>query len=134
MVINVTDPCKRHYWVIGLNGDVDDDLEDYDLEDLRDNIVTALNNKFKYLSVINEYGENVYEDDDCQTESFDELELLEVLDDDGNVDIEKTADLVMEDFLANRAIIAMLYDKNQYDELEVEDRSWLNSIIEDEEE
>jgi hypothetical protein len=120
--------------VIGLNGDVDDDLEDYDLEDLRDNIVTALNNKFKYLSVINEYGENVYEDDDCQTESFDELELLEVLDDDGNVDIEKTADLVMEDFLANRAIIAMLYDKNQYDELEVEDRSWLNSIIEDEEE
>jgi len=122
---------KRHYWVIGINGDVDVNSDEYDIEEVRGNIVLGLKNKFKYISVVNEYGENIYEKKGHRTETFDDMKWIEVLDADGELDIESTADIILEDFLTNHVIVAMLFEKDLYEELD-EDKSWIDTILDDE--
>jgi hypothetical protein len=53
-----------------------------------------------------------------------------VFDEEGNLDIIETANAISKDFLDNRAIIGMRFEKDMYDELG-EDKSWINGILGD---
>jgi hypothetical protein len=127
--MRVTRDDKRHYWLIRLDSP-DIDWETYTVRDLRQTIIEGLENKRKYLSVINKKGENIYTTRGHSTKSLDDEDFIEVFDEEGNLDIIETANAISKDFLDNRAIIGMRFEKDMYDELG-EDKSWINGILGD---
>ena len=120
---------KRHYWVIHM-GDYDIDWEVCTVRELRKTFVRGLEKNIKYYSVINEKGENTFTTAGHDPEDLNDKNWVEVLDDEGNLDIIETANTITKDFLDNNAIIAMRFEKDMYDELG-DDKSWINNILGD---
>lgn len=126
----MVDKNKRYYWVICMD-DYDVEWDDITVRDIRDTFMKGLENNIKYISIINKHGENMCQVEGHSTESLDDEAWIEVYDEDGNLDIEETANIITKDFLDNRAIIAMRFEKDMYDELG-DDKEWLDKILEDE--
>lgn len=120
---------KRHYWVIFMD-DYDVDWDEITVRDIRDTFMEGLEAKIKYISVINKHGENMYREKGHKTKDLKDEKWIEALDADGNLDIEETANLITKDFITNRAVIAMRFDEDLYDELG-KDKAWLDKILED---
>ena len=117
----------RHYWIIFMD-DYDIDWEQFTVRELRDTFMGGIKKNIKYTSVINKYGENMMTTEGHQTKALEDEEWIEVLDAEGNVDIEETANNVTKDFLDNRAIIAMRFEGDMYEELG-KDKSWIDDIL-----
>ncbi len=125
----MTQDDKRHYWVIHMS-DYDIDWEAYTVKDLRKTFIDGLKKKIKYYSVINEKGENTFTTVGHKAEDLNDKNWIEVHDEEGNLNIIETANVITKDFLDNNAIIAMRFEKEMYDELG-EDTSWINNILGD---
>ena len=125
----MTKDDKQHYWIIHLE-DYDLDWNKITIRNLRDTFVNGLERDIKYISVINKKGENMYLTKGHSTSCLEDEVCLEVYDDDGNLDIIATADLITKDFLDNRAMLVMRLEKDIYDELG-NDKSWIDEILED---
>lgn len=121
---------KRHYWIIHAD-DYDIDWNTASVEDLCDIFIVGLEKNVKYISVINKKGENIYITGGHSTENFEEMEQIEVYDKEGNLNITETANAISKDFLNNRALIALQFEKDLYEELGT-DKGWINNILEDE--
>ena len=120
---------KRHYWIISLD-EYDVDWDQLTVRDLRDTFVDGLKRNIKYISVINKRGENMFETEGHSTEALDDEEFIEVFDEEGNLNLIETANIIVRDFLDNRATIAMRFEKDLYDELG-KDKGWIDKILED---
>jgi hypothetical protein len=125
----VTRDDKRHYWLIHLDGR-EIDWETYTVGELRDTFIEGLENKRKYISVINKKGVNMCATSGHNTKSLEDEDFIEIFDEEGNLDIMETANAVAKDFLDNRAIVGMRFEKDMYDELG-NDKSWINGILGD---
>lgn len=125
----MTKDDKRHYWIISLD-DYDVDWDQLTVRDLRDTFVNGLKRNIKYISVINKHGENMFETEGHSTEDLDDEEFIEVYDEEGNLDFVETANIIVKDFLDNRAVIAMRYEVDLYDELG-KDKKWIDDILEE---
>ncbi len=125
----MTQDDKRHYWLIHLEGR-EIDWETYTVRELRDTFIDGLKSKRKYISVINKKGENIYTTKGHSTKELDDEDCIEIFDEEGNLDIIETANVIAKDFLDNRAIIGMRLEKDIYDELG-NDKSWINGILGD---
>ncbi|MHA2343491.1 MAG: hypothetical protein ACXADW_16615 [Candidatus Hodarchaeales archaeon] len=120
---------KRHYWVISME-EYDIDWETHTVRDLRETFIDGLEKGIKYISVINKKGENMCTSEKHSTMSLKDEDYIEVFDDEGNLDVIETANVITKDFLDNRAMIAMRFEKDMYDELG-NDKSWIDKIMED---
>ncbi len=125
----MTQDDKRHYWVIHMSN-YDIDWETHTVRDLRETFVDGLKKGIKYISVINKKGENVCTSEKHSTMDLDDEDWIEVFDEEGNLDIMETSNAITKDFLDNRAMIAMRFEKDTYDELG-NDKSWINGILGD---
>jgi hypothetical protein len=110
--------------------DYDIDWEVYTVKDLRDTFMRGVEKNIKYISVINKKGENMFQTEGHSTKELEDEDWIEVLDEEGNLDVEETANLITKDFLTNTAIIAMRFEKDLYDELG-DDKDWIDCILED---
>ena len=122
---------KRHYWIVCLD-DYDVDWDAITIREIRDTFVRGLARNIHYISVINRFGENMYGNEGHKTEDLKDEPWIEVFDEDGNLDIEESANRITKDFLENTAIIVMRFDSDLYDELG-KDCSWIDDILEEEE-
>jgi len=120
---------KRHYWLIHLDS-ANIDWETITVREVRQTIIDGLENKRKYLSVINKNGENMYTSRGHSTKDLAGEDYIEVFDEEGNLDIIETANAITKDFLDNRAIIGMRFEKDMYDELGC-DKTWIDKILGD---
>ena len=120
---------NRHYWIICID-DYDIDWEQFKVRDIRDSFINGLKRNAKYISVINKHGENMMTTEGHKTEALEDEAFIEVFDEEGNLDIEETANAVTKDFLDNRAVIGMRFEKDLYDELG-KDKDWIDNILED---
>ena len=120
----------RHYWVICME-DYDVDWDQITVREIRDAFIEGLKANMKYISVINVHGENMYEEEGHKTCSLDDEPWIEVFDDEGNLDLEETANKITRDFILNCAVIAMRFEGDCYDELG-KDKSWLDDILDEE--
>ncbi len=125
----MTQDDKRHHWVIHM-GDYEIDWETHTVRDLRETFIDGLKKGIKYYSVINEKGENTFTTAGHSPKDLNDKNWIEVHDEEGNLDIIETANVITKDFLDNNAIIAMRFEKEMYDELG-EDKSWINNILGD---
>ena len=115
---------KKHYWVISFE-DYDVDWDQFSFEDVRDSVINGLEANVKYISVQSQQEEEEY-----KVYDLDDALWIEVINEDGTLNIEGTANQITKDFIANKAIIAVRFEKDMYDELG-RDCSWIDNILED---
>jgi hypothetical protein len=125
----MTKDDKRHYWIVTMDS-YDVDWDKLTVRELRDTFMRGLEKNIKYISVINQAGEDMFRTEGHSTETLNGESWIEEFDEEGNLDIEETANSITKDFLDNRAIIAMRFDKDMYDELG-KDKDWIHKILED---
>jgi len=116
---------KKEFYIVELKNykKVDDDQ----VEILRENIVEGLVSGLRYISIISSEGVNLQEEEFTPGE-IELGEYILVLNDEDEIDIEKTTDLVVEDMLLNGALICM---RNVYEEIKKSNGHWIDKILED---
>ena len=90
----------------------------------------GLERNIKYISIIAPNGEDRMKVKGHVVDDITEEEWIEVYDENGELDHVETANIIAKDFLDNRVIIIMRFEKDMYDVLG-EDKGWLNGILSD---
>lgn len=103
-------------------------LDHMTVRDLRDAIVEGLEGGVYYVSVIAPDGSNRVETEGHTCDDIEINEYIEVLDENGEMDILATADAITKDMLATGYIIVL---KSKYDEIK-DETGWLDKILEEE--
>jgi len=117
---------KKEFYVVELS-----DQEGIDPEakkELREAIVEGLVAGLRYISIVTPDGTNRADLEEGTAEDIEINEYILVVDDEDKIDIEKTADLVVEDMVLNSMIICM---RNAYEEIKATDGSWIDKILGD---
>lgn len=117
---------KKEFYIVELKNykEVDEDQ----VEILRENIIEGLTTGLRYISIISPEGVNRAEEEGHTTDNIEISEYLIVLNDEDEIDIEKTAALVVEDMLLNGMLICM---RNVYEEIKDTNGCWIDKILED---
>jgi hypothetical protein len=116
---------KKEFFIVEVkNGDA---LDDIAIGAMRESVVGGLEDGLRYISVISPDGVNRAEEAGHTTEDIEISEYLIILNDEDQIDIDKTADLVTEDFVRNGMIICM---RNIYEEIKASNGSWIDKILE----
>ena len=130
--MGLTKDDKKHYWIISMDN-YDIDWGELATKDICEVFAEGVEKNIKYISVVNKNGENIYQTEGHSTENLEDEPWIEVFDEEGNLDIEETANVITKDFLSNRAIIAMRFEADLYDELG-KDKSWIDNILDGDDE
>ena len=125
----MVDSEKKNYWLVDIEN-FTEELYDVTIRELRDTILKGLKRNIKYISIITPDGENRMKVIGHVVDDIIEEEWIEVYDENGELDHIETADIIAKDFLDNRVIIIMRFEKDMYDVLG-EDKGWLNGILSD---
>lgn len=103
-------------------------IDQMTVRDLRDAIVDGLNSGVYYVSVVAPDGSNRVQEEGHTCDEIEINEFIEVLDEDGEMDVVATADAITKDMLIHGYIIVL---KSKYDEIK-DDTGWLDKILEEE--
>lgn len=103
-------------------------IDNLTVRDLRDAIVDGLNNGIYYVSVVAPDGSNRVEQEGHTCDEIEINEYIEVLDENGEMDVVKTADTITKDMLATGYIIVL---RSKYEEIK-DETGWLDKILEEE--
>jgi hypothetical protein len=95
---------------------------------LRDAIIDGLESGVYYVSIIAPDGSNRVLEEGHTCDDIIINEYIEVLDENGDMDVVATADAITRDMLLNGYVIVL---KNKYDEIK-DDTGWLDKILEEE--
>jgi len=116
---------KKEFYIVELKNykKVNDDQ----VEILRENIVEGLTLGLRYISIVSPDGVNLKEEEHTPGE-IELGEYILVLNDEDEIDIEKTTDLVVKDMLLNGMLICM---RNIYEEIKKTNGNWIDKILED---
>lgn len=102
-------------------------LDQITVRELRDTIVRGLESGLLYVSIMSPEGVNRAEVEGHTTEDIEINEFIEVLDENGKMDIIATADAITKDMLTTGMII-VLKDKYEFIEDDL-DENWIDSIL-----
>lgn len=116
---------KKEFYIVELNNY--EKVVDDQVAILRENIIEGLVSGLRYISIISSEGVNLQEEEFTPGE-IELGEYILVLNDEDEIDIEKTADLVVKDMLLNGALICM---HNVYEEIKKSNGHWIDKILED---
>lgn len=103
-------------------------LDQMTVRDLRDAIVDGLNSGVFYVSVIAPDGSNRVVEEGHKCDDIEINEYIEVVDENGDMDIIATADAITKDMLEHGYIIVL---KSKYEEIK-DNTGWLDKILEEE--
>jgi len=116
---------KKEFFIVELknyNG-----LDNVTVRELRSSIVNGLTKGLRYISIVNPEGVNRAEQEGHTADDIEINEYLLEVDENDEIDIEKTADLVTKDMVLNGMIICM---RNAYEEIKDSNGSWIDKILE----
>jgi hypothetical protein len=115
---------RKEFFIVELNHY--EGLDNITVRELRDSIIKGLERGLRYISIINPDGVNRAEEAGHTCENIEINEYLIVLNDDDEIDIEKTADLVTKDFIINGMIICM---RDRFEEIKDTNGKWIDKIL-----
>jgi hypothetical protein len=117
---------KKEFFIVELKNY--DGLDNITVREVRDSIMSGLENGLRYISIVDPEGVNRAEQAGHTADDIEISEYIIVLNDEDEIDIEKTANEVTKDFLDNGMIICM---RNAYEEIKASDGSWIDDILGD---
>jgi hypothetical protein len=116
---------RKEFFIVELNNY--EGLDNITVRELRDSIINGLMKGLRYISIYTVDGKNRAEEAGHTANDIVIDEYILVLDDDGKIDIEKTADLVTKDMILNGMIICM---RDRFSEMCKDDNTnWIDKII-----
>lgn len=118
---------RKEFYIVELNAF--EGLDNITVRELRDSIINGLNKGLRYISIINPDGVNRAEEAGHTCENIEINEYLIVINDNDEIDIEKTADLVTKDFIINGMIICM---RDRFEEIKESNGNWIDKILQGE--
>ena len=116
---------KKEFYIVELK-----DFEALDhvtVRELRDAIIGGLEKGLRYISILTPEGVNRAEEEGHTADDIEINEYILVVDENDEIDIEKTANEVTKDLLQHGMIICM---RNEYEELDCANGDWINKILE----
>jgi hypothetical protein len=123
----VTEPVyKKEFFIVELKNY--EGLDKITVRELRDSVVRGLESGLRYISIVNPDGVNRAEELGHTTDDIELSEYIIAVNEEDEIDIEKTADLVTKDFVLNGMIICM---RNAYEEVKQTNGAWIDKILED---
>lgn len=125
MAKKVKDLKEKEFFLVELNDYVG--LDQVTVRELRDTIVRGLESGLLYVSIMSPEGVNRAEVEGHTTEDIEIDEFIEVIGEDGKMDIMATADAVTRNMLLNGMIIVM---RDKYEFIDEEANGcWIDKIL-----
>jgi hypothetical protein len=117
---------KKEFFIVELTNY--EGLDNITVRELRDSIVNGLNSGLRYISIISPEGKNRAEEAGHTANDIEISEYIIEVNAEDEIDIEKTADLVVKDMILNGMIICM---RNAYEEIKESNGCWIDKILGD---
>lgn len=117
---------KKHYFLASLDSL---DLNHLTVRDLYETTVKGLRKKTKYASMVAVDGTHRAEIEGFKPEDLTDEDFIEVLDEDGELDVDATAKKVVLDFLTNHALLIMRYEEDMYNFVDADCKKWIDRIL-----